>query len=110
MFGIKLINDLLPTMHNIKQRLNNNQAHIYSDFNCAGCDKVMETTAHLTICPAYAHEWQQIRHILLEWITNFLNKNDTKGDVRLIIKAILMDEKTDPTLTEFGRFSWLRGL
>jgi len=59
-FGIKMVNNLLPVLDNIKKRITVSQDGIYEDFNCAGCGDMSETTAHLTICPAYSKDWRMI--------------------------------------------------
>ena len=49
-FSIKLINDILPTMNNIKTRQNGSTA-IYKDYKCVGYDSEKESLAYARPTP-----------------------------------------------------------
>jgi hypothetical protein len=105
-FATKLINDLLPTA----ARINRYSSNTLKDWKCALCTNDQDDIEHLCSCPETQQEWAIIISKLIKVTKKFALKHDLGLNAATLIRSILPNDKSLPTLTEHCRYIWLKGI
>ena len=105
-FTTKLVNDLLPTT----ERINRYSPGTFSNWKCPLCDSEEDTIEHLCSCPNTQTEWNEIFSKLEKLINKFISTHDLQFSAFHLIRSLFTNDPSLPTLTEYCRHTWLKGI
>jgi hypothetical protein len=106
-FSIRCINNLLPTIENLRKR-----NLLYESMVCLLCKKENETLIHLTTCSALQRNWKALEDEITKKLLKHVNKRSEKQITYQVLNQVIF-KYNDPALTllqQRNRSELTRGL